>query len=115
METNTGYGMDQKQKIYGRFFVVLLIVMSVLSCKNDTVSKNRIKEAVFTGVKTKYVYSVKDFGLPSDWENSKYMELEMRLSSPESIGLSLFTGRGETGISVRPASNGWIKLEIPLV
>ena len=95
-------------------FAFLLIIISFSTCKNEGPSKSETKEAIFTKTKTKYIYSVKDFDLPTNWENSKYLELEIKLSSPESINLSLVTDRGETGFSVRPASNGWIKLDIPL-
>jgi len=114
MKINTKYRNNQMIMFAVRIAAFLLIFVSSIACKNETTSMNGIKEAIFTKAKTKYVYSVKDFDMPANWENSKYLELEMRLSSPENIGLSLFTGRGETEISVRPASNGWIKLDIPL-
>ena len=75
---------------------------------------NQIKTAVFTKDKTEYRFGTDEFNLPTNWENAKYLELELKLSEPAVVGIGLNTGHGASTISLYPAANALIKIDIPL-
>ena len=75
---------------------------------------NTTVTTVFTKDKNKYVFHVKQFGLPENWEKAEYLELELKLSDPARIGLMLNTGHGPSEITLLPASNARLKIDVPL-
>lgn len=92
---------------------VFLICFS-LTCIISCMDKKDTKTANFSTHVNKYTWPVKDFNLPKNWSDFKYIELELKLSSPERVSLMLTTGHGPSAITLLPAANAWICMDIPL-
>ena len=95
-----------------QLLVFSLLVISFTGCSNS--QTEAIKETNFNTDTKETVYSIDEFGLPTDWSDSKYLELEMKISSPERVHLVLYTSHGSSAITLLPAANAWIRLAVPL-
>ena len=103
---------NQDISVKGKVIKLLSLFVTLLIFSNC--SNKKTETAIYTKHKTKYSYTVEQFNLPSDWSKAEYVELEMKISSPERIKLILTTVNGPTGIDVMPAANAWIRIDIPL-
>ncbi len=89
--------------------VFVLMVFLLAGCNVNTP-----EVADFNRLHTRYAWSTKEFDLPTDWSGYKYLNLDIRVSSPQQYQLGLSTGRGYTEISIYPFQNTRITMPIPL-
>ena len=101
-----------KLKQLGFLFLTGFILLSACSQSN----KSSVKKMTFKNSSGSFFYSLHEFSkdFQSDWSNYNYIELELKLSSPERVTLLLHTDEGKTGITLIPFANAWIKITIPL-
>ena len=74
------------------------------------------RRAVFQGAGAEQTWPLKDLDpkLPADWSSSKFLVLEMRLSSPQRFDLRIQNTGGVRSVKLSPVPGVWIRAAIPL-
>jgi hypothetical protein len=90
--------------------ILFIIIIGLFSCKvND-----KIVTISFSDKTPNYVYPVEDFKLPKDWSDFEYAEFKLKISSVQKLVVTLYTNERESAITVTPAANVWLTIDIPL-
>ena len=70
----------------------------------------------FDGAESEHKWALKELNpaLPADWAGYGYLVLEMRASSPQRFGLTLYGTNLTQRRQVHPLPNVWIRAAVPL-
>jgi hypothetical protein len=75
------------------------------------------QQAVFQGEVAEHKWTLKDLNpeLPSDWSGYDYLVLELKASSPQRMGLRVYTADGARNMRLQLYGGGaWVRAAIPL-
>ena len=96
-----------------KIFIPAAIALSLTGCAN----KDGAFKAVFTPVNNEVTWAIKDLspGIPSNWEDYKYLLVEMRISTPQYFWFGFVTSNhGYLPNRITALPNTRLKMIIPL-
>jgi len=94
---------------------LLLAGLATFSAVQQT-SGSLAQRVVFDGVESEHKWALKELNpdLPADWTAYSYLVLEMRASSPQRFGLTLYSTNLTQRRQVHLLPNVWIRAAVPL-
>ena len=95
-----------------RYSMLLIIVLITVQCSNTT----KIFKATFTQESPEVVVAVKDLNpnLPSNWESYKFLNVVMRISTPQFFNFGFITKGNYYYNRISTFSDTWVRMSIPL-
>src|SRR5690349_15956251 len=95
-----------------RFWTPTLLTLLALAGS----ASGETRRAVFQGAGPEQTWALKDLdpNLPADWSASKFLILEIRLSSPQRFDLRIQNNGGVRSVRLSPVPGVWIRTAIPL-
>ena len=102
-----------KDNLIVKYCISIVFVILLTQCAKP---EKKIFKADLTAEDNEITWAIKDINpdLPSNWENYRFLLVEMRISTPQYFWFGFKTGNNHYTNRITTFPNTWIKMSIPL-